>query len=49
VGEGEPPGDAELSTEGKLIERLVIILKIDCGGDGKGGEDGEKIDITRLY
>ncbi len=40
-------GDAKLSTEGKLIERLVIIiLKIDYGG---GGGDDEEVDITRLY
>ena len=43
----ERPGDAELSTEGRLIERLVIImLKVGCGG---GGGDDEEIDITRLY
>jgi len=47
VGEGERSGDAKLSTEGRLIKRLIIIiLKIDCGG---GGEDDEKINITRLY
>ncbi len=47
MGEGERPGDAELSTEGRLIERLVIImLKVDCG---RGGGDDEEIDITRLY
>ena len=47
MGEGERPGDAELSTEGRLIKRLVIIiLKEDCGGDGGGGEE---VDITRLY
>jgi len=47
VGEGERSGDAELSTEGRLIERLVIImLKGGCGG---GGGDDEEIDITRLY
>jgi len=47
VGEKEYPGDVELSTERRLIERLIIImLKGGCGGD-KG--DGEKIDITRLY
>ena len=45
--ERERPEDAKLSTEGRLIERLVIIiLKIGCGGDR--GND-EKIDITRLY
>ncbi len=47
MGEGERPGDAKLSTEGRLIERLIIIiLKGGCGGD-KGG--GEEINITRLY
>jgi len=47
VGEEERPGDAELSTEGRLIERLVIImLKVGCGG---GGGDDEEVDITRLY
>ncbi len=47
MGERERSGDAKLSTEGRLIEKLVIIiLKVDCGGDG--GDD-EKIDITRLY
>ncbi len=47
MGEGEYPGDAELSTEGRLIERLVIImLKGGCGGGG-GGE--EEVDVTRLY
>jgi len=46
VGEGERPKDVELSTEGRLIERLIIIiLKVDCGGD-RG--DDEEIDITRL-
>ena len=46
MGERERPGDAELSTERRLIERLVIIiLKVDCGG---GGGDDE-IDITCLY
>ena len=45
--EKERPGDAKLSTERKLIEKLIIIiLKIGCGG---GGEDDEKINITRLY
>ena len=46
MGEKERPRDAELSTEERLIKRLVIILKIDCGGDG--GDD-EEINITRLY
>ena len=47
MGEEERPGDVELSTERRLIERLVIIiLKGGCGGGGKGGE---KINITRLY
>ncbi len=47
MGEEERPGDAELSTEGRLIERLVIImLKVGCGG---GGGDDEEVDITRLY
>jgi len=46
VGEGERPGDAELSTEGRLIERLFIILKVGCGG---GEEGGEEINITHLY
>ena len=47
MGEEERPGDVELSTEERLIERLVIIiLKIDCGGDE--GDDKE-VDITRLY
>ncbi len=47
MGEKKRPGDAELSTKRKLIERLVIImLKVGCGGDG--GDD-EKVDITRLY
>ena len=47
MGEGERPADVELSTEGRLIERLVIImLKVGSGG---GGEDDEEIDITRLY
>ncbi len=46
MGEGERPGDVELSTEGRLIKRLVIImLKVGCGG---GGGDDE-VDITRLY
>ena len=46
MGEEERPGDVELSTEERLIERLIIIiLKGGCGGDG----DDEKIDITRLY
>ena len=46
MGEKERPGDAELSTEGKLIERLVIIiLKGGCGGD----DGGEEVDMTRLY
>ena len=46
MGERERPGDVELSTEGKLIERLVIImLKVDCGG---GGGDNEEVNITRL-
>ncbi len=45
MGEGERPGDAKLSTEERLIERLVIIiLKVGCGG---GGDD--EVDITRLY
>ena len=47
MGEEERPGDAELSTKGKLIKRLVIImLKGGCGGDR--GDDKE-VDITRLY
>ncbi len=47
MGEEERPRNAELSTEERLIERLVIIiLKVGCGGDG--GDD-EEIDITRLY
>ena len=47
MGEKEYPGDVELSTERRLIERLIIIiLKGGCGG---GGEDDEKINITRLY
>ena len=47
MGKEKRPGDAKLSTEERLIERLVIIiLKVDCGGDG---EDDEEIDITRLY
>ncbi len=50
MGEGERPEDVELSTEGRLIERLFvilfIILKIGCG-EGRGG--GEEVDITRLY
>ncbi len=47
MGEGEHSGDAELSTEGKLIERLIIIMvKGGCGGDKKNREE---IDITRLY
>jgi len=47
VGEKKRPGNAELSTKKRLIERLVIIiLKVDCGG---GGGDDEEIDITRLY
>ena len=50
MGEGERPGDIELSTKGRLIERLFIILfiilKVGCGEDGGGGE---KINITRLY
>ena len=49
MGEEERPGDAELSTEGRLIERLVIILKVGCGGGGGGGENSEEVDITRLY
>ena len=45
MGEGERPGDVKLSTEGRLIERLVIImLKVGCGGGG----DDEEVDITRL-
>ena len=44
--EGERPKDAKLSTEWKLIERLIIIiLKVGCGEDG----GDEKINITRLY
>ena len=47
MGEGGRSGDTKLSTEGKLIERLIIImLKGGCGEDGGGGE---KINITRLY
>ncbi len=47
MGEEERSTDAELSTEGKLIERLIIIiLKVGCGG---GGGDDEEVDITRLY
>ena len=47
MGERERPGDVELSTEGRLIERLIIImLKVGCGGSG---EDDEEINITRLY
>ncbi len=47
MGKEERPRDAELSTEGRLIERLVIImLKVGCGG---GGGDDEEVDITRLY
>ncbi len=47
MGERERPGDAELSTERRLIERLVIIiLKEGCGG---GREGREEVDITRLY
>jgi len=47
VGEKERPEDTKLSTERKLIERLVIIiLKVGCGGDG--GDD-EEINITHLY
>ena len=47
MGEGERPGDAELSTEGRLIERLVIIiLKIGCG---RGGEDDKEVNIMCLY
>jgi len=47
VGEKKHPGDAKLSTKGRLIKRLVIIiLKIDCGG---GGGDDEEVNITRLY
>ncbi len=44
--EEERPGDVQLSMEGRLIERLFIILKVGCGGHG---EDGEKINITYLY
>ncbi len=45
--EEERPGDVKLSTEEKLIERLVIIiLKEGCGG---GGGNRKKINITRLY
>ncbi len=47
MGEKERPGDAELSTEEKLIKKLIIImLKRGCGGD-KG--DDKKINIIRLY
>ena len=47
MGEKKRPGNAELSTKKRLIERLVIIiLKVDCGG---GERDDEEIDITRLY
>jgi len=46
LGEEERPGDAKLSTEEKLIERLIIMLEVGCGGD-KG--DDEEINITRLY
>jgi len=46
VGEKKRSGDAELSMEGRLIEKLIIIiLKGGCGGDKKNGE----VDITRLY
>ena len=46
MGEGERPGDAELSTEKKLMERLVIImLKVGCGG----GRGDDEVDIIRLY
>ncbi len=46
MGKKERSGDAELSTEGRLIKRLVIImLKVGCGG---GGGDDEEVDITRL-
>ncbi len=46
MGEGERPGDAKLSKEGRLIERLVIImLKVGCG---ESGGDDEEINITRL-
>ncbi len=44
--EEERSEDVELSTERRLIERLVIIiLKGRCGG---GGGDDEEINITRL-
>ena len=47
MGEGERPGNVELSTKERLIERLIIIiLKVGCGG---GGGDDEEVDITRLY
>ena len=50
MGERERSGDAELSTEERLIERLFvilfIILKVGCG---RGGGDDEEVDITRLY
>ena len=47
MGKEERPRDAELSTEERLIEKLVIIiLKVGCGGDE--GDD-EKINIICLY
>ena len=46
MGEEKRSGDVKLSTEGRLIERLVIIiLKVGCGG----GEKDDEVDITRLY
>ncbi len=46
MGEEERPKNIKLSTEKRSIEKLVIIiLKVDCGGDG----GDEEINITRLY
>ncbi len=47
MGEKKRPRDVKLSTEERLIEKLIIIiLKEGCRG---GGKDDEEINITRLY
>ena len=47
MGEKKRPRDVKLSTEERLIEKLIIIiLKGDYGRDKR---DDEKINITRLY
>ncbi len=47
MGERGCSGGAELSTERRFIKRLVVILKIGCGGGEESGgrEDGKNIYI----